>query len=118
LDNTQSGGALVNDVLVHVQELALPFSGLGPSGQGAYHGIKSFETFTHERSTMIKTSGMESVLAARYPPYNESKTVLFTLLTMGLPKGIIQKVKSVFKAMGAAQNVFFSKKSSSHDSDL
>jgi hypothetical protein len=118
LDNTQSGGVLVNDLLVQVQELSLPFSGLGPSGQGAYHGIKSFETFTHERSTMIKSSGLESMMIARYPPYTESKMVLFSLLTMGLPEGVIQKVKSIFSALGAAKNVFFSKKDNSHDSKL
>lgn len=118
LDNTQSGGVLVNDLLVHIQELSLPFSGLGPSGQGAYHGAKSFETFTHERSTMIKSSGLEGVMVARYPPYTESKAVLFNLLTMGLPEGVIQKVKSIFGAMGAVQNIFFSKKVPNHDSKL
>lgn len=99
---------------MQVQELALPFGGVGPSGMGSYHGIKSFETFTHERTTMIKSSGLESVMIARYPPYSDSKTVLFSLLTLGLPEGFISKVKAVFTAIGSAQDVFFAKKKSSN----
>ncbi|CAO3645920.1 unnamed protein product [Mucor fragilis] len=114
LNQTQSGGVVVNDLLMQVQELALPFGGVGPSGMGSYHGIKSFETFTHERTTMIKSSGLESVMVARYPPYSDSKTVLFSLLTLGLPEGFTNKVKAVFKAIGSAQNVFFAKKTSSN----
>lgn len=105
---------MVNDLLMQVQELALPFGGVGPSGMGSYHGIKSFETLTHERTTMIKSSGLESVMVARYPPYSDSKTVLFSLLTLGLPEGFTNKVKAVFKAIGSAQNVFFAKKTSSN----
>lgn len=110
LDNTQSGGACINDVLMHVQELALPFGGLGPSGMGSYHGAKSFETFSHERATMIKSSGLEGAMNARYPPYNNSKKILFTLLTVGLPDGFAAKIKTVFRAIGAARHIFLSKK--------
>ncbi|KAG2237428.1 hypothetical protein INT48_009557 [Thamnidium elegans] len=110
LDNTQSGGACINDVLMHVQELALPFGGLGPSGMGSYHGAKSFETFTHERATMLKSSGREGAMQARYPPYNNNKKILFTLLTVGLPEGFAAKMKAVFRAIGAARQIFFSKK--------
>ncbi|GAA5803071.1 hypothetical protein HPULCUR_008546 [Helicostylum pulchrum] len=110
LDNTQSGGACINDVLMHAQELALPFGGLGPSGMGSYHGAKSFETFTHERATMIKSTGLEGAMEARYPPYNDSKKILFTLLTVGLPDGFAAKIKAIFKAIGAARHIFLSKK--------
>jgi aldehyde dehydrogenase (NAD+) len=110
LDNTQSGGVLVNDLLMHVQELSLPFGGMGASGMGAYHGPKSFETFTHERATMIKSSGMESVMQARYPPYNDSKKTLFAMLTIGLPDSFTEKIKAILNAISAAQNVFFSSK--------
>lgn len=110
MDNTQSGGACINDVLMHAQELALPFGGLGPSGMGSYHGAKSFETFTHERATMIKSTGLEGAMEARYPPYNDSKKILFTLLTVGLPDGFAAKIKAIFKAIGAARHIFLSKK--------
>ncbi|KAI9486215.1 MAG: Aldehyde/histidinol dehydrogenase [Benjaminiella poitrasii] len=107
LDQTQSGGVLVNDLLMHVQELALPFGGVGPSGMGSYHGIKSFETFTHERTTLVKSSGLEGVMEGRYPPYSDNKTVLFTMLTMGLPAGLIAKIKAVFVAFKSAYHVYF-----------
>ncbi|KAI8373326.1 Aldehyde/histidinol dehydrogenase [Blakeslea trispora] len=95
LDNTQSGTVVVNDVLMQVQELSMPFGGVGPSGMGAYHGPKSFETFTHERSTMIKPSGFENIMSARYPPYTEDKLNMFRLLTMGLPDKFQDKAKSI-----------------------
>jgi hypothetical protein len=41
---------------------------------GNYHGIKSFNTFTHERSMLIKKQKMEGTnKAVRYPPYNQRK---------------------------------------------
>ncbi|KAI7906293.1 Aldehyde/histidinol dehydrogenase [Cokeromyces recurvatus] len=107
LDQTQSGGVVVNDVLMHVQELALPFGGVGPSGMGSYHGIKSFETFTHERTTMIKSSGLEGILMSRYPPYSDNKTIFFTMLTMGLPEGWINKVKAIFTTFKSSYHIFF-----------
>ncbi|KAH8553701.1 Aldehyde/histidinol dehydrogenase [Umbelopsis sp. PMI_123] len=55
LSKTQSGGVLVNDTLMHQAEYSLPFGGTGRSGLGSYHGKKSFEAFTHERSVMIKS---------------------------------------------------------------
>jgi hypothetical protein len=118
LNNTQSGGVLVNDVLMHVQELSMPFGGLGPSGMGSYHGARSFETFSHERSTMIKSSALEGVLKARYPPYNDSKQVLFTMLTIGLPEAFTGKIKAIFQAIGAAHTVFFSSKKDIDDQPI
>ena len=38
LRRTPSGGACVNDTLVHFAQESLPFGGIGASGQGAYHG--------------------------------------------------------------------------------
>ncbi|KAI7893262.1 Aldehyde/histidinol dehydrogenase [Mucor mucedo] len=118
LDKTQSGGVLVNDVLMHVQELGMPFGGVGASGMGSYHGPKSFETFSHERATMIKSSGLESLMVARYPPYNDSKLTLFTMLTIGLPETVTGKVKSVFQAIGAAHTVFFSSNNDGSDQPI
>ncbi|KAK3815172.1 MAG: aldehyde dehydrogenase 3 family member [Benniella sp.] len=74
LDHTRSGGVVVNDALVHFIVSNLPFGGTGPSGIGNYHGKRSFDVFSHERSTIIKTMGMEKLLDLRYPPYTEKKT--------------------------------------------
>lgn len=49
---TQSGAFIVNDVMLHFNVDQLPFGGVGQSGMGSYHGKKSFDTFTHERSSL------------------------------------------------------------------
>ena len=92
-------------MLMQIQELSLPFGGVGPSGMGSYHGIKSFETFTHERSTMIKSSGMETFMTARYPPYSKNKYTLFTLLLFGLPSAFFEKMSFMYEVVGAAFKV-------------
>ncbi|KAG0338262.1 Aldehyde dehydrogenase [Podila horticola] len=73
LDNTRSGGVLVNDTLTHFLVPGLPFGGTGPSGIGNYHGQRSFDVFSHERSTLVKSLGMEKVNGLKYPPYTEKK---------------------------------------------
>jgi acyl-CoA reductase-like NAD-dependent aldehyde dehydrogenase len=35
---------------------SLPFGGVGSSGMGAYHGKASFDTFTHFKSFLNKTT--------------------------------------------------------------
>ena len=65
LDETRSGGATINDAFFHASIPTLPFGGVGESGQGAYRGRASFETFTHRR-TVVETPGwMEGLLAVR-----------------------------------------------------
>lgn len=32
----------------------LPFGGVGASGMGSYHGKKSFDTFVHQKSCLMK----------------------------------------------------------------
>ncbi|MBN2798062.1 MAG: aldehyde dehydrogenase family protein [Deltaproteobacteria bacterium] len=70
LARTTSGGACVNDVLTHLTVPELPFGGVGPSGMGAYHGRAGFETFSHRRSVLHKSTWMDPMF--RYPPYTES----------------------------------------------
>lgn len=75
LANTSSGGACVNDTLMHFGVESLPFGGVGHSGMGAYHGKASFDTFSHKKSTLhTKLSGIgEKLMSSRYPPYSEEK---------------------------------------------
>ena len=68
---TSSGGACINDVVMHLAIPELPFGGVGASGMGAYHGRTSFETFSHAKSVLTKTSHLDIPL--RYPPYSETK---------------------------------------------
>jgi hypothetical protein len=69
-------------------EYALPFGGTGNSGLGSYHGKKSFEAFTHERSVMIKKQQLDGLLASRYPPYNAKKASIIRTMTMSSSLGI------------------------------
>jgi len=71
IDSTSSGGACVNDCIVHLVPHELPFGGVGPSGMGAYHGKASFDCFTHMKSVLHKPFMLDAPL--RYPPYTEDK---------------------------------------------
>ncbi|KAG0173659.1 Aldehyde dehydrogenase [Apophysomyces sp. BC1034] len=107
LDKTNSGGVLVNDTLMQILEMSLPFGGVGASGMGSYHGDKSFYTFTHERSTMVKSSGMEGAMNVRYPPYNDDKHTLMAAMVYGLPAAAGAKVKEFMTVCAASWNLMF-----------
>ena len=62
-----SGGVCINDVLLHIANDQLPFGGLGDSGLGAYHGIYSFQAFSHQKS--IVTSPRRFEIRLRYVPF-------------------------------------------------
>ena len=70
LSKTFSGDAGINEVIMHFTNHALPFGGVGYSGMGAYHGKRSFNLFSHERSVMKTTTRID--LPFRYPPYKKS----------------------------------------------
>src|SRR5262249_27438789 len=55
LEATSSGGACVNEVIVHAMQENLPFGGCGNSGMGAYHGEHGFRTFSHHKA--VYTAG-------------------------------------------------------------
>ncbi|MFP4457797.1 MAG: aldehyde dehydrogenase, partial [Clostridia bacterium] len=61
------GGGCINDTVIHVSSTYLPFGGVGDSGMGIYHGKSSYETFTHKKSIIKKTTLFD--LSIRYPPY-------------------------------------------------
>ena len=65
-----SGGASVNDTLMHFVVEDLPFGGVGPSGMGAYHGKFGFEEFSHRKSVLTKPTRPD-LAAFIYPPYTE-----------------------------------------------
>lgn len=67
LARCSSGGACVNDTLVHLSSSYLPFGGVGTSGMGAYHGKKGFESLSHIKS-VVRTNTLFD-LPLRYPPY-------------------------------------------------
>jgi len=49
LRQTSSGGAVRNDVIVHIMQHDLPFGGVGNSGTGRYHAIEGFRRFSNPR---------------------------------------------------------------------
>lgn len=70
---TSSGGVTANDVIVHITVHSLPFGGVGNSGMGSYHGKKSFETFSHRRSCLIRPLKDDEAIKVRYPPSTNKK---------------------------------------------
>ena len=67
LRRTSSGGACLNDTIMHIANEQLPFGGVGNSGMGHYHGRESFEAFSHRRAVVITPKRFD--LPFRYPPY-------------------------------------------------
>jgi aldehyde dehydrogenase (NAD+) len=74
LTETSSGGVCVNATLYHLVPPTLPFGGVGESGQGAYHGRSTFETFSHRKSVLRKPTRLDPPIV--YPPYTEQKQKL------------------------------------------
>lgn len=71
LQETASGGACINDTVMHLTVPALPFGGVGASGFGRYHGKAGFDTFSYQRGVLNKSFLLD--LKWRYPPYPEKK---------------------------------------------
>ena len=67
LEQTISGGATINDTLIHFACDDLPFGGVGPSGIGAYHGREGFETFSHKKGVFHQAK--LNAAASMGPPY-------------------------------------------------
>ena len=75
LAETSSGGACVNDAMVHIGVNALPFGGVGESGYGAYHGRWGFETFSH-RKAVLRRPGWFADSPVLRPPYSGWKQAI------------------------------------------
>ena len=71
------GGGCVNDTIIHLATSYVGFGGMGASGMGSYHGHKSFETFSHEKSVVKKW--LHPDLPMRYQPYRAWKARVIRL---------------------------------------
>ncbi|MFC4558740.1 aldehyde dehydrogenase [Virgibacillus kekensis] len=78
LENISFGGGCVNDTLYHLANPHLPFGGVGHSGQGAYHGKYSFDTFSHRKSIMKQTTKFDIPL--RYPGSKIAQSLVKTIM--------------------------------------
>ena len=67
LRQTLSGGACINDTIMHIVNQHAPFGGVGHSGMGRYHGKESFLAFSHQRTVVSTTTRID--LPLRYMPY-------------------------------------------------
>lgn len=67
LNEISFGGGAINDTIMHLANSNLPFGGVGASGIGQYHGKYSFDTFSHAKSYIFKSTRLESSLF--FPPY-------------------------------------------------
>ena len=73
LNKTSSGGACLNDTILHVANHHLPFGGVGNSGMGRYHGQESFLAFSHRRAVLDSPTWFD--LPVKYPPYRGFKWI-------------------------------------------
>ena len=67
LSEVSFGGGCVNETIMHLGNENMPFGGVGNSGMGAYHGLTGFETFSHMKSILFKSSWLNFDLLK--PPY-------------------------------------------------
>lgn len=74
LKTVSFGGGCVNDTIIHLATSQMGFGGVGDSGMGSYHGKKSFEAFSHEKSIVKKYTWLD--LPLRYQPYSKIKEKL------------------------------------------
>lgn len=69
LQKTTSGGASINETMLHFAIDDLPFGGVGPSGMGAYHGQHGFDTMSHKKAVFLQARwNLANMLA---PPFGE-----------------------------------------------
>ena len=63
------GGGCINDTIIHLATTKMGFGGVGYSGMGEYHGKFSFQTFSHYKSIVKKSTLID--LPMRYHPYKK-----------------------------------------------
>ncbi len=73
IGRTSSGGACVNDTIMHIANENMPFGGVGNSGMGQYHGRDSFLAFSNQRALVVTPTNID--LPFRYMPYENFNLV-------------------------------------------
>jgi len=71
------GGGCINDTIIHLATSRMGFGGVGNSGMGRYHGRESFDTFSHRKSVVEKSTLVD--MPVRYAPYTPAKDKLLRL---------------------------------------
>jgi len=102
VNNTDSGGVTVNDVVTHFTFPGFPFGGTGASGMGRYHGWYSFAAFSHEKPVLNKYSGLEKLNDVRSPPFDNWKVTAWGSLLEEKPQNAFTKWLSITPLLAAA----------------
>jgi coniferyl-aldehyde dehydrogenase len=79
LHRVMSGGATVNDIVLHTGQHDMPFGGVGESGMGHYHGYEGFLTFSKLRPVFHQARWSSMKLLS--PPYGKLADRLLAFLT-------------------------------------
>lgn len=79
LAGTIAGGVCINDTLMHIAQEELPFGGVGPSGQGHYHGEFGFRQFSKEKPVFMQSRFSGGGIIR--PPYKPSIERVLTWLS-------------------------------------
>ena len=67
MHKTSSGGACINDGLLHIVNQHLPFGGVGHSGMGSYRGYEGFRCFSNPKAILESPTLID--LPLKYPPF-------------------------------------------------
>ncbi|MCG6857450.1 MAG: aldehyde dehydrogenase [Salaquimonas sp.] len=73
-ERLSAGGITVNDTMAQFINLQLPFGGVGASGMGAYHGKAGFDTFSHAKPVVTRSTWPDP--SVKYPPYRTPLAIL------------------------------------------
>ena len=92
LSNTTSGSSCVNNTIIQIENLEVPFGGVGMSGTGNYHGFYGFKTFSHERNIMQQKCF--DVVTFFHPPYGKHFGSLHSKI-QGLAEKALRYIKSM-----------------------
>ena len=84
---TTSGSTCVNHCILQIANNSVPFGGVGMSGNGNYHGIYGFKTFSHERNVM-RQSALDT-MTFLYPPYHKKGDKGWRAFIQNLAKKIL-----------------------------
>jgi coniferyl-aldehyde dehydrogenase len=79
LTGTIAGGVSINETLLHQAQEGMPFGGVGPSGQGHYHGEYGFRQFSKEKPVFLQSRFAGTGIIR--PPYRPSIARVLKLLS-------------------------------------
>jgi aldehyde dehydrogenase (NAD+) len=98
LSEISFGGGCINEAVMHVTNVNLPFGGVGNSGIGNYHGEAGFKAFSHYKSILDKD--VKPDLDLKYSPHTNLKLkTLKSLLGYNLFVMTVLKMKATYLAL-------------------